>query len=185
MWYIIDMNYLLSIDANYDSEFEAEFYFNKIKQIYINKNLQISKYVLNSTLNLEEILNNLNQINDLLNQKDQFIFISGGIAEPIVKDLINTRQIHTVFDSYSDISRVYRSMRNKCKMVNILLVDKGEDAESYQGFNKIDSMNISLGFDFKSIQSSNNKTFMDKYSEMLYILKEEGWEVPPLEDFSV
>jgi hypothetical protein len=173
-------NFLISIDGNYDSNFEAEFYINKIQQIYFNKNLQISKYTIDSNLSREEILQKLNEISDLLNKNNQFVIIIGGIAEPIVKDLINFKQIHYVFDLYSDISRVYQSIKHKCKMVNILLVDKKTNPEDYMGFQKIDTMNISLGFDFKNVYVNENK-FMDNYREILEILKKEGWETPPLD----
>ena len=81
---------------------------------------------------------------------------------------------------YQDISRVYQSIRQKSKMLNVLLITKSSNIEEYSGFVKMDSMNISLGFDFKNIYVDNNK-FMDNYRELLGILKKEGWETPPLD----
>lgn len=174
-------NYLISIDGNYDTNFEAEFYINKIQQIYFSKGLQITKYVIDSSLSVESVLEKLNEINNLLLKNNQFIIIIGGIAEPIVKDLQHYKQIHHVFDMYQEVSRVYQSIKQKCKMLNILLITKSSNIEEYSGFIKIDSMNISLGFDFKNIYVDNNK-LMDNYRELLDILKKEGWETPPFDN---
>jgi hypothetical protein len=170
------MNYLLSIDGNYDSDFEAEFYFNKLKQIYFNDNLQISKYYINSTCNKNHILEKLNEINTLLEKDNNLIFIVGGIAEPIIKDLEEKKQIHSVFHDYEEISRVYKSIKQKCKMTNILLINK--DFGGCEGFEKIDSMNIALGFKFKTINTKDS-TLMDNYLELLKILNNDGWNIDP------
>lgn len=173
-------NYLISIDGNYDTDFEAEFYLFKLKQIQFIKDLQISKYKVNSNLSTEQIASILSEIREKLNSPNNFIAIIGGIAEPIINDLELNKNTQETFLKFDEISRIYSQIRHKCKMTNFILFDKNQNIDILTGFRKIDTMNISLGFNFNLINVEGAK-LLENYKEMLEILTKEGWEVPPFE----
>ena len=173
-------NYLISIDGNYDTDFEAEFYLFKLQQIQFIGNLHLSKYYVNSSLPPEEIVGILNEIKEKLKKDNNFIMLVGGVAEPIIQHLESEKNIHNTFFVFDEVSRVYREIKQKCRMVNFLLLDKTKNEGLMQAFKKIDTMNISLGFDFKAINCEDVK-LMDNYKEILDVLRDSGWNVPVLE----
>jgi hypothetical protein len=175
------MNYILSIDGNYNSDFEVEFYFNLLSKFYLDKGLQISKYSINSGDSELDIVENLNEIRELCKKKNNLILINGSVAEPIVSDLHKFKAISSVFSKYEEVARVYRQIAQVNSLVNILLIKNNEDKELENGFKMIDSLSISVGFDFKVIDITDDK-LMENYRQILGIIKEKGWEAPPLED---
>jgi len=170
---------ILSIDGNYESDFEVSFYFQKLSKFYEGLGFTVHKKTINSSLNDSEILEKLKEINNLSKKPKNKVFISGGVAEPILSYLKGSGMKCT-FDKFNDISRVYTELNDKNKLINILLINKKEDEYLMKGFEKIDSMNISLGFKFKIIDCTDCK-LMTVYGEILDNLKKEGWETPPLD----
>jgi hypothetical protein len=174
-------NYILSIDGNYDTDFEAEFYFNSLNKFYSDKNLQITKFYISSSDNTKCIVEKLNKIKVLCDGKNNFVLLVGGIAEPIVKDLNSNLNIFEVFEQYEEVSRVYRQIEQRNSLINILLIDKTKNNDLIEGFQKIDSLNMSIGFNFKIVDVTDQK-LMETYKQIVEIIKENGWEVPPIEN---
>lgn len=174
-------NYILSIDGNYDTDFEAEFYFNSLNKFYSEKNLQITKFYINSEDTKDSIVEKLNKIRDICEGDGNLVLLIGGVAEPIVKDLMSNLNMFEVFRNYEEITRVYRQIAQKNSLINILLIDKTKNKELIQGFQKIDSLNISMGFDFKIVDVTDQK-LMETYRQIVEIIEKKGWETPTLEN---
>ena len=171
--------YIISIDGNYDSDFDAAFYINLLDQFYENRDFDRKIFFINSSLTTEQILSTLNDISDFTRQdRNNISFILGSLAEPIVKDLIDSQQAQRTFSKYEEISRVYQSLSQKSPSINILLIKNDENQELTEGFKKIDSMTISMGFHF-DLMDIDNRTMMEIYKQILNIIKKEGWETPP------
>ena len=170
-------NYILSIDGNYDNDFEAEFYFNSLNKFYSDKNLQITKFYINSNDSKTCIIEKLNKIKEICDGKNSLVLLIGGVAEPIIKDLNSNLNISEVFGQYEEITRIYRQIAQKNSLINILLIDKNKNKDLIDGFQRIDSLNISMGFDFKTVDVTDQK-LMETYRQIVEIIKENGWEVP-------
>jgi hypothetical protein len=113
--------------------------------------------------------------------KGNLVLINGSVAEAIVSDLHKFKAISSVFSKYEEVARVYRQIAQTNSLVNILLVKSDEDKQLESGFKMVDSLSISIGFDFKVIDVTDDK-LMENYRQILGIIEEKGWEVPPLED---
>jgi hypothetical protein len=174
-------NYILSIDGNYDTDFETEFYLSNLNKFYSNNNLQITKHYINSGDDKTSILEKLNKIKELCDQKGNLILLIGGIAEPMVKDLHSNLSIFEVFEQYDEINRVYTQISQKNSLINILLINRDKNKELISGFQKIDSLNISKGFNFRIIDVTDQK-LLETYRQIIEIIKENGWQVPPIDD---
>jgi hypothetical protein len=178
MYEMRNNNYIISIDGNYESDANVEFYFHLMTEFYEKQGFQISKRYLNSKMEVSEIIGVLNNIKDLCNSnRNQLVYIIGSLAEPIIKDLLETQQTHTTFQRYEEVSRIYRQLSQSNKSINLLLIDNKQNKDLRNGFEKIDSMTISLGFDFKKINVTD-KLLLDIYREILENIQKDGLQTP-------
>lgn len=171
--------YILSIDGNYESDFDASFYINLMKTYYDERNFDTQIFYINSQMTIDQNLQTLHSISEYVkSDKDRIAFILGSLAEPIIGDLLANQKTQETFTRYEEIARVYAALSQKSPSVNILLIKESINKELTEGFKKIDSMTISMGFHF-DLMDVDNQTMMGTYKQILDILEKEGWEVPP------
>lgn len=176
---VMKKKYILSIDGNYDSDFDAAFYINLMYRYYEEKDFNCRIFFINSTKTIEENLQTLNDIAEYSKTDSNSVaFILGSLAEPIIGDLLDTQQVAQTFTKYEEIARVYATLSQKTPSVNILLIKNSINKELTEGFKKIDSMTISMGFHF-DLMDVDSQTMMETYKKILEIIEKEGWEVPP------
>jgi len=172
-------NYIISIDGNYDSDFDAAFYINLMNKYYEEKGYKSKIFLINSYFSIEENLQTLHDIAEFGKEDiDSIAFILGSLAEPIIGDLLETKQVSQTFTKYEEIARVYATLSQKSPSINILLIKNSIYPELTEGFKKIDSMTISMGFHF-DLMDVENRTMMEIYRQILDIIQKEGWETPP------
>lgn len=171
--------YIFSIDGNYDSDFDASFFINLLTRYYNkDKGFDTRDFTINSSMSREEILEKLHGVREYMSQdKNCVAFILGGLAEPIISELLETKKIQQTFDNFAEISRIYSALDLKTPSINILLMKNSENKDLLEGFKKIDSMNISMGFKFDLIYVENQK-LMESYRQILEIIEKKGWLTP-------
>ena len=174
--------YIISIDGNYDSDFEAKFYLNLLNKYYISKGFLSKFKEINSNMTKDDILLKLNNIVEYFEpDEDRIMFIIGGLAEPITTDLINSKQVQVTFKEFEEIARIYQILSQRTPSINILLIDNSTNKEMAEGLKKIDSMTISMGFNFDVVNVEDEK-LISNYKQILEIIKKKGWEAPPFID---
>jgi hypothetical protein len=171
--------FIISIDGDYDSDSDASFFISGFKEQFRELGYNYKIYNINSSISIEDNLSTLNHIKDELEKDDSklIIFIVGGIAEVIIESFLRNKKVLETTVDMSEISRVYSQLTQKIANINVLLIKESNEISSM--FEKLDSMNISLGFNYENIYVQN-KSLISINNEIVEIINKKGGNIRPI-----